>query len=413
MSNLKLLPIISLSLILVVIPLSGCVSGSEYEALRTEHASLVQENTNLKTELEGMQLDLTNVQADYDELKGDYDELNMEYDKLKADYDELITKYSELKGDHEIINEELAEIKEAPQSIDLITQHYAWLYGGQEWTWDVQIPQGLYEYYQRLPRPPTGNYSVYVTHPMDDTYINDLVNKIKDAAYQAGFDELQTVEFAFTFVQSLPYTPDSVTTPYDEYPRYPIETLVDNGGDCEDTSILMASLLDSMSYGVVLILLPEHCAVGVLGGESRYGTYWEYNGGKYFYLETTGTGWGVGEIPEEYADAMASVYGMTPTPILTQTWVATNEGTTVDLEVTIENLGSAMADGVYVYAGFDAGEEMLWSTQESRPFELPIDGSITVRLILEIPLHEHTRLVVQIVDDGYAVETSYSEWFDT
>ena len=173
------------------------------------------------------------------------------------------------------------------------------------------------------------------------------------------------------------------------------------------------TLLNSMDYGVALILLPEHAAVGVLGGEGIYGAYWEYDGDKYFYLETTGKDWRVGEIPEEYEGAAASVYGMTPTPILTHSWSATYEGNNVVLEVTIDNLGSAVADNVYVRAGFDAGEKMQWNAQASQPFELPINESITVRLVLNVPLQKHARLVVQIADDGYAVDTSYSEWFDT
>jgi len=168
-----------------------------------------------------------------------------------------------------------------------------------------------------------------------------------------------------------------------------------------------------MEYGVVLIMLSDHCAVGVLGGEGIYGTYWEYNGGKYYYLETTNTGWGVGELPEEYEGAMANVYDMTPTPILTHTWTATSKGTTVELEVTIENLGSGAAYDVIVFTGFDAGAEMLWNIQESQPFHLPINEYVTIRFVLQPPVGEHTRLVIKIVDDGYAVDKSYSDWFDT
>ena len=87
----------------------------------------------------------------------------------------------------------------------------------------MKIPLSLCEYYQKLPRAPTRNYSVYVTHPLDDLYLEQLVEKIKKTAQQEGYTEHQTVEFAAAFIQSLPYTVDSVTTPYDEYPRYPIE----------------------------------------------------------------------------------------------------------------------------------------------------------------------------------------------
>lgn len=278
----------------------------------------------------------------------------------------------------------------------------------------MQIPKSLYDYYVGLPRPPTPNYSVYVTHPWDDTVVEHLISTIEEVGQEEGFSDFETAEFAATFVQSLPYTADSVTTPYDEYPRYPVETLVDYGGDCEDTAILLASLIRSMGYGTILIVFPgNHCAVGVLGGGSIYGTYFECDGRNYFYIETTDAGWGIGDIPEEYEGVIAKLYKMTPTPILTHTWTAKCEGTIVHLEVMVENLGSATAQDVYVLAGFDAGADMLWNSKKSQPFNVLVDQSMTVTLALQLPLNKHTRLVIQIADNGYAVDQSYSAWFDT
>ena len=301
---------------------------------------------------------------------------------------------------------------EISQSSELISRNYIWKYNGQ-WNFEVQIPQSLYEYYQEMPRPPTKNYSVYVTHPLDDIYIERLVEEIQKTAQQKGFTEYETVEFAAAFVQSLPYTDDSVTTPYDEYPRYPIETLVDNGGDCEDTSILLASLIDKMGYGVVLIMLPNHCAVGVKGGENIHGTYWEYEGEKYFYLETTDTEWRIGELPEEYEDTSASIRPMIPTPILTHDWSITSRGNIGELEVTVYNLGTATAYNVSVLAGFDAGEGMLWNGEQSEPFQVRVNHQVTVKLSLRVPLDKHTRLVIQIGIDDSLVDESHSKWVDT
>ena len=108
------------------------------------------------------------------------------------------------------------------------------------------------------------------------------------------------------FVQGLPYFKDDVSTKYDEYPRYPIETLVDNGGDCEDTAILTAAFLREMGYGVVLVNPTGHMAVGVKCS-SCTGTYYTYNGDKYYYLETTGTGFKVGEISSKWKDAQVKI----------------------------------------------------------------------------------------------------------
>ncbi len=303
-------------------------------------------------------------------------------------------------------------IGQVSQSTELIERHYSWQYGDTN-TWNLKLPQVLYEFFKDMPRPPTENYSVYVTHPYDDEFIDALVNKLNEAAEFKGFNEIEKVELAIAFVQGLPYTSDSVTTPFDEYPRYPIETLVDNGGDCEDTSILLASLLNSMGYGSVLIVFPHHIGVGIKGSEDRYGTYYEYKGDRYFYIETTGEGWLIGDLPKEYQNTSASLYPMLPTPILTHEWNATSIGNVTELEVTVQNLGTATAYNVSILAGFDAGEGMLWNSEKSEPFQVQVAQQVTVRFNLRVPLDKHTRLAIQIGENGYLVDESYSEWIDT
>lgn len=298
------------------------------------------------------------------------------------------------------------------QSTESISANYSWTYRG-EWSWGMKIPVSLYDYYRELPRPPTRNYSVYVTHPLDDPYIDMLVEKITKAAQKEGFTEYQTVEFAAAFVQSLPYTVDSVTTPYDEYPRYPLETLADNGGDCEDTSILLASIIDKMGYSVVLLKLPNHLGVGVKGGENIYGTRWDYKGDKYYYVETTGENWGIGELPEEYKDTSASIYPMTPVPIISHDGSINGRGYYADVEVRVSNLGTAQANNVTVLAAFDAGGGKVWNPQECEPFRLGAGQEVVVNLSLKIPFDKHTRLIIQIAIDSVPVDEGYTDWFDT
>jgi hypothetical protein len=307
----------------------------------------------------------------------------------------------------------IERIERPDEPSGMITRVYEWQYAGDEWTWTLDMPEWAYEYYKGIPRPPTRNWSVYVTHPADDSYVEMLVEKIREAAVERGLDEWETVNFAVSFVQSLPYAEDDVTTPYDEYPRYPIETLVDNGGDCEYTSILMAALLHDMGYGVVLLSLPGHMAVGVLGGEGIQGTYWEHKGGEYFYLETTGKGLAIGELPPEHEGKDARAYDIVPVPMLTHDWEIVAEGSYTKLIVTVRNWGTAIAYDVHAYTGFDAGSDMLWDAQESATFDLAPGYSVTLIVYLTVPRDKHTRLVVQIADDGYAVDTSYSRWFDT
>jgi len=311
----------------------------------------------------------------------------------------------------------VGEIVPPLQSTDVLKKHYEWEYDRRTWTLDLSIPEALHEYYRNKPRSATADYSVYVTDPHDDPYLKLVVEKFEEVATTQKYDQYKKACFVLSFVQSLPYATDDVTTPFDEYPRYPIETLVDMTGDCEDTSILAAALLDMMEYDVVLVELPNHMAIGIAGGGEFYGTYYLDNGTKYFYAETTGTGWEIGVIPDEYRDAPASLHHLIPKPILTHSWNATRTRTifsdTVTLAVRIENVGTAPASDVKVIAGFDAGDDRWYNPEESDTFDLDINEYANVMLTLNTPRNKYTRLVIYIVCDGQIVDKSTSVWFQT
>jgi hypothetical protein len=91
--------------------------------------------------------------------------------------------------------------------------------------------------------------------------------------------------------------------------RFPIETLVDYGGDCEDTSILFATIVIILNYEAIFISPPSHYAVGVWGTNLQ-GTYWTYNSKNYYYCETTGNNFRIGELPSEFRDLSANLYSI-------------------------------------------------------------------------------------------------------
>ena len=121
------------------------------------------------------------------------------------------------------------------------------------------------------------------------------------------------IDFVLSFVQSLPYTLDDVTTGYDEFRRYAIETLIEGGGDCEDTTILVAAILRGLGENTVLIFTPGHIALGVSGNFT--GTSVTHNGTKYYYCETTGTGWSVGTLPPSSGMTVTNIVPLTPSKI--------------------------------------------------------------------------------------------------
>lgn len=287
-----------------------------------------------------------------------------------------------------------------------------WRFDDFTWTWSVDIPTALYERYRAMPRPQTNDYVVYAADDGDREIIADLARTLSAQADQLQLEPYEKVHFIANFVQKLGFTLDVDTTGFDDYARYPIETLVEEGGDCEDTAILLGKIMSALDYEVVLVRFPTHIALGVLEGPKYAGTYFPYNEGKYFYLETTGEAGRLGIVPPEYQGQSAYIFDFTARPIIVHTWTGSPDGAAYALDVVVENRGSGPIEECHVQAGFDAGNNSIWSAVESEPFDLGAGEKLELRLTLTPPPVLHTRLLVFIVHEGVAVDTSQSKWFD-
>ncbi len=378
---------------------------SENTNLLSNVNSLTAQNTAIQNQYNTLQNSYSNLQTRYNTLNVQYTELNQQNTQLQTQYEELITKYQLLLAS--------VPLESISFSGTLTTKNYRWSYLGQTWTLSLNIPDSIYDYYQSLERTPTEDYSVYVTHPYDDAYLATIIEKFNIIAITNSLTEAEKINLVIAFVQSLPYTVDSVTTGFDEYPRYPAETLIDDGGDCEDTSILTAALLHAMNYDVILINPPEHMAVGV-NIPGSYGYSWMYDDVKYFYLETTGDGWKIGELPNEYTESSAYLYPLNPIPIITHTWKAEWVGKKLAVSVTVKNVGTETASGYKVKVGLDAGDDNWRDVETSDVFNLAPGRELTINLTITPSPGYHTRLIIFVIsDEGYRVDESYSTWFDT
>ena len=205
----------------------------------------------------------------------------------------------------------------------VLAVHQQFKYKGSEHNLSLSIPLTKYLYYKEKARPSWLNYNN--RHPYhyfaeyaamasdtgDDAVIDAVAAYLNQAAAVEGLDERDKAELALVFVQSFTYIGDNVTEAADEYPRYPVETLIDREGDCEDTSILLAAILDEMGYDVALLLFEEfdHIGLGInIPPEyTMYGNSWIYEGRRYWYLDTSGKH-SIGWCPEPYNVTSAYVY---------------------------------------------------------------------------------------------------------
>ena len=140
---------------------------------------------------------------------------------------------------------------------------YEWEYESAPQFLEVLLPQHLYQVYHDQFRPPligTYDYDDYVLEPRDDPTIEDVARALRKRV--AG-DGIAFAQYALAFVQGgITYALDR---PGFEYPLYPLETLVDQVGDCEDTTILYVSLLRALQIPVSMAFvdsdgddLPDH-----------------------------------------------------------------------------------------------------------------------------------------------------------
>ncbi len=176
----------------------------------------------------------------------------------------------------------------------------------KSWELQVQIPKSTLEAYEKVSQ--RSEYG-YLATTLDPTLV-ELARNLESMARDEGYDTYDEASFFLTFVQSLLYTSDSITTGFDEFPRFPLETLAEQGGDCEDSSLLLATLLKIIGSDVILLSPPSHMAVGI-AGEPSWGSYVTYQGVDYVYCETTGEGWEIGELPPEVQGASISVHEIT------------------------------------------------------------------------------------------------------
>ena len=173
----------------------------------------------------------------------------------------------------------------------------------------VSTPPSLLDYYGNLTHTINDNsdYAQFVT-PQAVASIAESIEQVTNKLPQSNE---QFADAVLGLVHQIPY---NVTDP-----KYPVETLVDNYGDCVGLSLLAASIMEAGGLNVVLILYtginPEHMNVGVyLPYTPVYHTAlmpptsFQYDNKSYWTAEATPDGdWKVGDQSFDLANAQANI----------------------------------------------------------------------------------------------------------
>lgn len=170
---------------------------------------------------------------------------------------------------------------------------------------NVAVSQSLYDYYFEKSHRLNSNsdFTKFVTpYPL---------SPISDCLAQIYADDEDFANGALMIVHQIPY---EASAP----PKYPVETIVENKGDCDLFSYIAASIVKAHGMSVVLLYYEgeAHMNIGVnLAHEPRearqQAQYVTYNNVRYYVAECTGgnwqSGWRVGERPDNLQTAAVQV----------------------------------------------------------------------------------------------------------
>ncbi|MEJ2271396.1 MAG: Ig-like domain-containing protein [Candidatus Bathyarchaeota archaeon] len=168
----------------------------------------------------------------------------------------------------------------------------------------VSIPETLYEYYVNQ------NHILY-HYDFSKFATPDALKPIADDLWSIYDNEEDFSNGVLMLVHQIAYNESDPQ-------KYPMETIVENEGDCDLLSIVAASIIKAGGLDVVLLLLEyyDHMLIGVNLPDTPKDArsqvyYYSYEGKKYYIAETTGgewkTGWRVGECPEKLQYAIAKI----------------------------------------------------------------------------------------------------------
>lgn len=168
----------------------------------------------------------------------------------------------------------------------------------------ISIPESLYDYYQQLDH---NTYEMkYFSRFVTPELFESIVFNIKNITENLPNSNEVFVNTVLDIIHQIPYKKSNV--------KYPIETVVDNYGDCDALSVLAASILKAGGLDVVLFFYEDspvnHMNIGIHlpNGtiNERDGIkpfYYEWEGKEFFVAETTGPGWELGRQPKNYINS--------------------------------------------------------------------------------------------------------------
>ena len=142
-----------------------------------------------------------------------------------------------------------------------------------------------------------------------------LLNSIKDSIrVLADREEIKTEGMIYTavsLIQDIPYNyilPDDSCSIHTDFPcvplqRYgvlsPIEFLYTLSGDCDTRTVLLFTLLKKLGFDPIIVNSAQYRHSMLAVDVASEGDYFIHKGRKFYFWETTNTGWLPGMLPPD------------------------------------------------------------------------------------------------------------------
>ncbi|MEM3828805.1 MAG: hypothetical protein QXP36_06290 [Conexivisphaerales archaeon] len=229
-----------------------------------------------------------------------------EYENLAQNYNTLVATYNKLSN---------SIFSYAQPNCTAVTIVYYTNFSNNRQIATFSIPYETYTNYHRRPHPYWGEQnltSVKEYIAPNEPIIQQIVEKIRNETKS----EEELANALLDFVQYKGFTLSIRYYPTTEL-KYPIETLVEMGGDCDTHSFLYATLMKAAGFKVLILLSKEpvsnglpHAATAVhlSNPPTHFSPAYEdkvfiYNNETYYFAETTTWNYRVGDLPTWLKDA--------------------------------------------------------------------------------------------------------------
>ena len=205
-------------------------------------------------------------------------------------------------------------LKSGEENSSTVSIVYYTNFGSNEQIITLSVPYKKYEFYHKRPHPICVSNSKTIDDRAIAEYITSeesIITQIATTVRSKTQSQEELANALLDIVQdkgtglSLRYYPSTST----EY-KYPIETLVEMGGDCDAHAFLFASLMKAAGFKVILLFFEDileyqyHIAIAVqlekpptnsLGSIDDF--HLSYNDEEYYFAETTLSNWRIGDLP--------------------------------------------------------------------------------------------------------------------